>query len=108
MDFVMQVYGATSSFQRDELFGLTSQLRRAAVSVPSNIAEGRSRRTTREFLNFLSIAYGSLAEIETQLMLAQRLNYLNADLVESLLCASSEIGRLINGLSAALRERLDP
>jgi len=76
MGFVMEVYAATKSFPRDELYGLATQLRRAAVSVPSNIAEGQARYSPREFHQFLSHARGSLVEIETQLMIAQNLGYL--------------------------------
>ena len=73
MDLVTAIYRATAGFPRDEIYGLTSQLRRAAVSTPSNIAEGQGRQSTREFIHFLSIAYGSLNEAQTQILIAERL-----------------------------------
>jgi four helix bundle protein len=79
MTFVTASYQATQSFPRDELYGLTNQLRRAAVSIPSNIAEGQARFSPKEFRHFLSHGRGSLVEIETQLMIAQNLGYLSAD-----------------------------
>lgn len=102
MDFVTAVYQATAKFPRDEIYGLTSQLRRSAVSVPSNIAEGNGRQSTRDFINFLSIAYGSLNEAQTQIVIAHRLGYLTAD--ETL---SHEISRLINGLTRSLGQKLE-
>lgn len=74
MDLVEKVYEATKTFPREEVYGITNQLRRAAVSVPSNIAEGQGRRTTADFLRHLGIAYGSLLEVETQLLIAVRLS----------------------------------
>lgn len=71
------VYNATKDFPKDELYGITSQIRRCAVSIPSNIAEGYSRRRKMEFLQFLHISYGSAAELETQLLIARELNYLS-------------------------------
>jgi len=78
MDMVEEVYNLTKSMPYSELYGLTSQIRRAAVSVPSNIAEGAARSSNKEFLKFLYIALGSIAELETQLILAQRLNFIDS------------------------------
>jgi four helix bundle protein len=107
MDFVTSVYQATAKFPRDEFYGLTSQLRRSAVSVPSNIAEGHGRQTTRDFINFLSIAYGSLNEAQTQVLIAHRLGYLNSDECQKSESLSAEVGRLINGISRSLSEKLE-
>jgi len=97
------VYRTTEVMPREEQFGLTSQMRRAAVSIPSNIAEGQGRRTDREFLRMLSIAHGSLRELETQVLLATRLHFLRTDACESVLKQCQEVGRLLNGLINAIR-----
>ena len=102
MDLVEDVYKKTKGFPREEGYGLTSQLRRAVVSVPSNIAEGQGRTSTKEFLHHLSIGYGSLCEVETQILIAHRLGYLEKRELESLDEMTSEVGRLINGLSNKL------
>jgi len=102
MDLVEHVYGATAAFPPDERFGLTSQVRRAVVSVPSNIAEGQGRRSRSEFIHFLSVAHGSLRETETQLLIAMRLGYLDNAAGESVLAVSDEVGRLISGLARSL------
>jgi four helix bundle protein len=107
MRFVVELYNATKQFPRDELFGLTSQLRRAAISIPSNIAEGQGRSTTADFRRFLSIALGSCAEIETQLMLAHDLGYLADSSSEHLIERVSEVARLINGLYKSLAAQAD-
>ncbi len=86
MDLVTAVYQASASFPKDEMYGLTSQLRRAAVSVPSNIAEGQGRHGAAEFRHFLRQASGSLMELETQIMIAERLRYLNSETPSHLLC----------------------
>jgi four helix bundle protein len=99
MDLVTVVYEATRYFPQSESFGLTQHLRRAAVSIPSNIAEGQGRQSTRDFLHFLSIAHGSLQEMETQIILTCRLDYLDENRHQSLLDRSTEVARLINGLS---------
>ena len=102
MELVKLVYDLTDKFPRDELFGLTSQIRKAVVSVPSNIAEGQGRNSTKEFINHLSIAYGSLMETETQNLAAEMRKYVTADESSSVMEKSAEVGRLINGLSNSL------
>ena len=103
MNLVELVYQATKQFPKEELYGLTSQVRRSAVSIPSNIAEGQARKSTAEFLNFLSIANGSRAEMETQILLAQRLNYATNDTAQKILDLSLEVNRLLNGLMNSLK-----
>src|SRR6478752_639089 len=105
LDLVEDVYKLTKHFPREELYALTSQIRRAAVSVPSNIAEGQGRRTTSDFLRHLSIAYGSLREVETQAMIAQRLKYVGSVNVNSVIDRAGDVGRLLNGLMSALEKR---
>ena len=105
MAFVLDVYRCTQAFPKIETYGLTSQLRRAAVSVPSNIAEGQARRSTGEFKQFLGNARGSLTEVETQILIARDLGYLESQISEKLLDAAGEIGRMLNGLLAALANR---
>src|SRR5262249_37836856 len=102
MDLVEVVYRSTKEFPREELYGLTAQVRRAAVSIPSNIAEGQGRRTTADFLHFLSMAYGSLREVETQILIAERLCYVDSTTREPVMALASEVGRLINGLVNSL------
>ena len=99
------VYRVTARFPKAELFGLTSQMRRAAVSIPSNIAEGRARNSSRGFLYFLSVSRGSLAELETQLELAIRLDYTHSDL-DAALVQSDLLGKKLNRLQSSIRERL--
>ena len=103
MHLVREIYDATRLFPRDELYGLTSQLRRAAVSVPSNIAEGQARFSSKELAHFLSQARGSLVEIETQILIAQDLGYLSATKTRLLLQQAAELGRVLNGLIASIR-----
>jgi four helix bundle protein len=105
MDLVEMVYRMTDAFPRKEIYGLTSQMRRAVVSIPSNIAEGQARSTTRDFLNFLSIAMGSLKEAETQVLISRRLGYLNEPQTSQLLELTTEVGRVISGLTNSLRRR---
>jgi four helix bundle protein len=92
MQLAEDIYQVTEAFPAREQFGLTSQLRRAAVSVPSNIAEGHARDSAREFLRFLSVAQGSLAEMETQLELSGRLGLVTAEDRQSLFADASELG----------------
>lgn len=103
--FVTDIYDATGSFPREECYGLTNQLRRAAVSVPSNIAEGQARSSQKEFHHFLSQARGSLVEIETQLLIARDLRYLQPVKAAALLAAADELGRVLNGLIASIKKR---
>jgi len=105
MELAEAVYQVTKAFPRDETYGLASQLRRAAVSIPSNVAEGQGRRSTKEFAHFLGVAYGSLQETETQIVLASRLGYLQDGQETELLEQTAEVGKLINGLTKALRRR---
>jgi len=105
IEMAAEVHRTTLKLPRHEMFGMAAQLRRAAVSVPSNIAEGSGRRTTREFIAFLHIARGSLSELKTQLVLARTIGYLaDADLSKSDLL-SDEVGRLLNAVIRGLRRR---
>jgi four helix bundle protein len=97
------IYGVTASFPSREMYGLTAQLRRAAVSIPSNIAEGHATRRTGLFLRHLAIAKGSLAEVETQLELACRLGFMKAD--GGLIANADELGRMLSGLILKLQSR---
>jgi four helix bundle protein len=106
MDFVESVYRTTREFPREEIYSLTSQMRRAAVSIPSNIAEGQGRSTTRDFLHFLSIAQGSVKEVETQILIAERLDYATKQTTASLLDQTKQVGRLLSGLSNSLKKKL--
>ncbi|HET6434358.1 MAG TPA: four helix bundle protein [Xanthomonadaceae bacterium] len=106
MELVMAIYAASSTFPMEERYGLTAQVRRAAVSVPSNIAEGHARSSTREYMRFLSISLGSLAEVETQLLIAGRLKYVEAANVDTLLQACDELGRMLRGLGKSLDARM--
>jgi four helix bundle protein len=102
MTLVVDIYRSTQTFPKTETYGLASQLRRAAVSVPSNIAEGQARLTTGEFKQFLGHARGSLMEVETQILIARDLGYLECDESNSLLSLAAEVGRILNGLLASL------
>jgi len=99
------VYRCTAQFPKSEIFGLSAQMRRAAVSIPSNIAEGRARKSSREFLHFLSISRGSLAELETQLELAIRLDYADSDL-QAAMAKGDVLGKKLNCLQSAIRDKL--
>jgi four helix bundle protein len=102
VDLVTEIYSATSKLPREGVFGLTSQLRRCAVSVPSNIAEGQGRATKGEFIQFLSHARGSLFELETQLHIADKLEYLALEHTQSLESRAEEVARILNGLLSSL------
>ena len=106
MDLVVMCYQMTKKFPKNEIYGLTSQLQRAAVSVPANIAEGRQRQHSKEFLQHLSIAYGSLAEVETHVQIAGRLNYMNEDQTDKILNKAEEIGTMLKGLRRSIEKRV--
>ncbi len=101
MRLVKEIYQESKNFPADERFGLTSQIRRSAVSIPSNIAEGHGRKSTQAYINHLSIAFGSLMELETLLKISAELNYLAKSKVEKLLVAAEEIGKMLSGLNAS-------
>jgi four helix bundle protein len=102
MDLAAQVYSLTARFPKEELYGLTSQIRRSAVSIPSNIAEGAARHSRKEFIQFLHIASGSVAELETQLLLAIRMRFIPGD---SIICHVEEIRKLLLGLLRSLKKK---
>jgi four helix bundle protein len=103
MDFVMHVYTATKAFPRDEVYALAGQLRKTAVFIPANIAEGQARYTAQEFYFYLGRARGSLVEVETELLIARNLNYLSAEQAERLLEKAAELGKILNGLAASIK-----
>ena len=103
IELVAEIYSFTKTFPREEQFGLTIQLRRAAVSVASNIAEGKGLSTDRDFSLFLHHARGSLGEIETQLTIAERLGYLPASVSAKLMDQTSEVAKILNGLIRSMR-----
>jgi len=104
MDLVVECYKLSKTFPKSELYGLASQLQRAAVSVPSNIAEGQARQHVKEFVQHLSIAQGSLAEAETHVQIAERLNYLNEDQVKGILTRTDQVARMTTGLKKSLKK----
>ena len=101
----LEIYKLTKVFPATEKFGLISQLRRAAISVPSNIAEGYGRKTTGEYIYALYIAYGSLCELETQLMISHDLNYMDKKRFVLLSEEQSEVGKMLNGLIKSLQNK---
>jgi four helix bundle protein len=103
MELVKEIYRVTQEFPKEEIYGLVSQMRRAAVSIPSNIAEGAARTGTKEFLQFLSISRGSLSEVETQLLIAKSLGYIRNQ--EHVLEQIDKVFGLLGGLINSLRER---
>jgi four helix bundle protein len=108
MELVYSIYDATRSFPRDEIYGLTTQIRRASVSVASNIAEGKGRASDKELLRFLCLARGSLYEVQTQLKIADHLSYLAQNQSQSLADQANQTGRLLNGLINSFRAALEP
>ena len=106
MDLIEKCYTTTRSFPADERFGLISQIRRAAVSVAANIAEGQGRNSTKEFLNHLSMARGSLLEVETLLLVSQRVEMLSQESLTPLAALCDEVSRMLTGLRQALEKKL--
>jgi four helix bundle protein len=107
MELVKLVYELTAKFPKEELYGLIGQMRRASIAIPSNIAEGQRRNSTKDFLRFLSIANGSLAELETQTLVSEMLNYLTSEETKLLLEKCAEVGKLLNGLINSLEKKLN-
>ena len=105
MDLTTEIYRLTKKLPNEELYGLTNQMRRAAVSIPSNIAEGNGRASTKDYVRFLSIARGSKSEIETQLLLCVKLDYLQQSEVDETLNLCTEIGKMINAMILKFRDR---
>ena len=105
MLLVEKCYRLSATFPREELFGLTAQLRRAAVSIPANLSEGSCRHSTNAFINHVSITLGSHAEVETCVEIAYRLGYVSAEQQASLMTTCDTTGRLLNGLLRALQSR---
>jgi four helix bundle protein len=104
MELVELVYVATGAFPKHEIYGLANQMRRAAVSVPSNIAEGQARFSKPDFRHFLRTSRGSLAELETQVLIAQRLKYLDQASAETILSSIDEVSRILSGLISSLSQ----
>jgi len=106
MQMVTDIYRVSRSFPRAEIYGLSAQVRAAAVSVPSNVAEGKGRLSKREYVQFLSRALGSLLEVETQMEIAHNLEYLDAEAFAKLCSQTEEVGRMLNGLITKIQQQL--
>ena len=106
MDFVVEIYEISKLLPKEETYGISDQIRRAAVSIPSNIAEGQSRNSAKEFIQFLSIARGSLAELETQLLICTKVNMLSEDNIAEAQNITTEVGKMIKGLMNKLNSKL--
>ena len=105
MDLVLECYKLAQRFPSDERYGLISQIQRATVSVPANIAEGQARQYAKEFIHHLSIAQGSLAEVETYIQLAERLGYVSEEQVQGILNYTDQVARMIAGLQKSLKNQ---
>ncbi|MBE7158835.1 MAG: four helix bundle protein [Rhodospirillales bacterium] len=108
IDLTELVYSLTAQFPKHEVFGLSAQMRRAAVSIPSNIAEGSARNSRKDFRNFIAIAKGSACELQTQLLIAERLRYSNETELQNCEALASRVARMLSGLSEALRKPSQP
>lgn len=105
MDLAENCYSVTRNFPKEELYGLTSQIRRASVSIPANIAEGHGRKTRKEYIQFLYISQGSLRELETHLILSKRVKFVVSNEINSLLSQCESVGRLLSALIRALENK---
>lgn len=105
MDLTVEIYGLVKHLPKEETYALSDQIRRAAVSIPSNIAEGQGRNSDKEFANFLSIARGSLWELETQVELCERFNYIDQNLKSKVFEHTTEISKMLNALSNSLKSK---
>ncbi|NMA66370.1 MAG: four helix bundle protein [Clostridiaceae bacterium] len=103
MELVVEVYNLVKKLPKEELFALSDQMRRSAISIPSNIAEGQGRNSTKEYIYFLSIAKGSKSELETQLLLCSKINYLKNSEIETAINLIHEIGKMLNTLQKSLK-----
>lgn len=108
MTLTTQIYQLTSTFPKEEIYGLTSQIRRCSISIPSNIAEGYGRESDKEFLRFLNISIGSLFEMQTQLEIAKNIAYINENLFNNLYENSREVERMIVSFIKKIKERNSP
>ena len=108
IDLVTEAYRATAAFPKSETYGLTSQIRRAATSIPANIAEGYGRGSRKEYVQFLIVAQGSLKELETHFIVAEKLSYLTASQTERVLSQTDELGRMLGSLIRKLRSSTTP
>ncbi len=104
IELVQIIYELTKSFPKNEVYGLTNQMRRAAISIPSNIGEGAARQTKREFVQFLHMAQGSLSELDTHLEISKKLDYLKEDNLQALSSLMNEIDKMITGLIKSLKK----
>ncbi|MBR6894337.1 MAG: four helix bundle protein [Bacteroidaceae bacterium] len=104
MDLTVEIYSLVNKFPREENYALYDQMRRSVVSIPSNIAEGQGRNSAKEFVNFLSIARGSLWELETQIEISERLHYINSGQKNKVYEQTEEIGKMLNALATSLEQ----
>ena len=107
IDLVVLVYQSIKFLPKEEMYALSSQIRRSVVSIPSNIAEGHQRNSLKEYIHFLYVAKGSLGELETQIIICERLGYLSINQTEPIKALSSETGRMLNGLIKNLQDQLN-
>ncbi|MCF8296013.1 MAG: four helix bundle protein [Saprospiraceae bacterium] len=107
INLVTNIYQITKTYPKDEMYGICSQIRRSAISIPSNIAEGAARNSPKEFIRFLNISSGSLAELETQLIISKELDFINKEKLSQLEMEVTRIGKMLQGLIRSQRKKLD-